>query len=93
MNENKMRTRGSIFGFSVPKCLKQKRCARGAQIKLFVKILVHAHDSFACTTLLCIHNTLVHALGEGPSQARGQGPGLGPKKRAVQGLGPAQRRF
>ena len=27
-----------------------------------VKILVHAQDSCACTTLLCMHNTLVHAL-------------------------------
>ena len=26
------------------------------------KILVHAQDSCACTTLLCMHNTLVHAL-------------------------------
>ena len=26
------------------------------------KILVHAQDSCACTTLFCMHNTLVHAL-------------------------------
>ena len=36
------------------------------------KILVHAQDSCACTTLLCMHNTLVHAL-EGPgTKARTQ---------------------
>ncbi len=37
---------------------------------LFVKILVHAQDSCACTTLLCMHNTLVHAL-EGPGTKAG----------------------
>ena len=31
--------------------------------------IMHAQDSCACTTLLCMHNTLVHA----------QEPGLGPK--------------
>ncbi len=57
------------------------------------KILVHAQDSCACTTLLCMHNTLVHAL-EGPGTKAGTqkkaaagparggcfflGPGLGP---------------
>ena len=61
------------------------------------KILVHAQDSCACTT------TLVHAQHScactGPGnpgardQCRGQGPGLGPKKAAVQGLGPAQVPF
>ena len=35
-----------------------------------VKILVHAQDSCACTTLLCMHNTLVHAL-EGPGPKAG----------------------
>ena len=47
-----------------------------------IKSLVHAQDSCACTTLLCMHNTLVHAL-EGPGtkagtqqkNARGSGPG------------------
>ena len=34
------------------------------------KILVHAQDSCACTTLLCMHNTLVHAL-EGPGPKAG----------------------
>ena len=34
------------------------------------KILVHAQDSCACTTLLCMHNTLVHAL-EGPGTKAG----------------------
>ena len=34
------------------------------------KILVHAQDSCACTTLLCMHNPLVHAPGQGT-----QGPG------------------
>ena len=47
------------------------------------KILVHAQDSCACTRSLCMHNTLVRA----------QEPGLGPKKAAVQGLGPAQLSF
>ena len=56
------------------------------------KILVHAQDSCACTTLLCMRNTLVHAL-EGPGTTAGTqkkrwprpdpqrfllGPGLGP---------------
>ena len=35
-----------------------------------IKILVHAQDSCACTTLLCMHNTLVHAL-EGPGPKAG----------------------
>ena len=34
------------------------------------KILVHAQDSCACTTVLCMHNTLVHAL-EGPGTKAG----------------------
>ena len=34
------------------------------------KILVHAQDSCACTTLLCVINTLVHAL-EGPGTKAG----------------------
>ena len=46
------------------------------------KILVHAQDSCVCTALLCMHNTLVHAL-EGPGtkagtqtkSSRGSGPG------------------
>ena len=41
-----------------------------------IKILVHAQDSCACATLLCMHNTLVHAL-EGP------GPKAGTKKRVL----------
>ena len=40
------------------------------------KILVHAQDSCACTTLLCMHNTLVHAL-------EGQGPKAGTQKKAA----------
>ena len=47
------------------------------------KILVHAQDSCACTTLLCMHKTLAHALeGTGPKAAgtqqkssRWSGPG------------------
>ena len=35
------------------------------------KILVHAQDSCAGTTLLCMHNTLVHAL-EGPGPTKKQ---------------------
>ena len=35
-----------------------------------VKILVHVQDSCACTTILCMHNTLVHAL-EGPGTKAG----------------------
>ena len=42
----------------------------------FVKIPVHAQDSCACTTLLCMHYTLVHALGQGT-----QGPGTKPVAR------------
>ena len=34
------------------------------------KILVHAQDSCACTTLLCMRKTLVHAL-EGPGTKAG----------------------
>ena len=48
-----------------------------------IKILVHAQDSCARTTLLCMHNTLVHAL-EG-ARAQGQDP----KRARVQCLGPA----
>ena len=44
--------------------------------KYIHKILVHAQDSCACTTLLCMHNTLVHALGQGT-----QGPGTKPGAR------------
>ena len=46
------------------------------------KILVHAQDSCACATLLCMHNTLVHAQepGLGPKKGAGPVPGLGPKK-------------
>ena len=60
-----------------------KKNVKMSRILCMHKILVHAQDSCACTTLLCMHNTLVHA----------QEPGLGPKKGAVQGLGPAQRPF
>ena len=35
-----------------------------------IKILVHAQDSCACTTLLCVHITLVHAF-EGPGPEAG----------------------
>ena len=47
------------------------------------KILVHAQDSCACTTLLCMHDKHSCAC-TGPGnpgardQARGQRPGLGP---------------
>ena len=56
------------------------------------KILVHAQDSCACTTLLCMHNTLEHAL-EGPgTKARPQkkrwGSGLGQRFLLGPGLGP-----
>ena len=43
------------------------------------KILVHAQDSCACPTLLCMHNALVHAL-EGP------GTKAGTQKKAAAGL-------
>ena len=66
-------------GKGVPKSTKQKV---GKLIKN-VKILVHAQDSRACTTLLCMHNTLVHA----------QEPGLGPKKCAGPVPGPELRPF
>jgi len=36
------------------------------------KILVHAQDSCACTTLLCMHNTPVHALDGPGTKARTQ---------------------
>ena len=39
---------------------------------------MHAQDSCACTTLLCMHNTLVHAL-EGP------GPKAGTQEKAAAG--------
>ena len=44
--------------------------------------LLCIHKRISCVytrDLLCMHNTLVHALGQGPKQG------------AVQGLGPAQR--
>ena len=57
-----------------------------------IKILVHAQDSCACTTLLCMHNTLVHAL-EGPGPKAGTrkerwGSGLGQRSFWVRALGP-----
>ena len=52
------------------------------------KILVHAQDSCACITLLCMRNTLVHALGQG---AQGPGTKPGTQKERSPGLGPAQR--
>ena len=48
------------------------------------KLLEHAQHSCACKTLLCMHWA---------REPRGQGPGLGPKEAAVQGLGPAQLPF
>ena len=34
------------------------------------RYIVHAQDSYACTSFLCMHNTLVHAL-EGPGTKAG----------------------
>ena len=43
------------------------------------KILVHAQDSCACTTLMCMHNTLVHALvGPGPKAGTQKKTAAGP---------------
>ena len=57
------------------------------------KILVHAQDSCACTTLLCMHNALVHALeGPGPkagTQQKNSRPGPDPRLLCLgPGLGP-----
>ena len=60
--------------------------------QIIVKILVHSQDSCACTTLLCMQSTLVHAL-EGPGPKAGTqkecwGSGLGQRSFWVRALGP-----
>ena len=60
----------------------------------FGQQMTNCQDPCACTRFWCMRNTLVHAQRScactGPGnpmardQARGQGPGLGPKKAAVQ---------
>ena len=54
-----------------------------------IKILVHAQDSCACTTLLCMHNTLVHALEEpGPKAGTQKKSAAGPARGGCFCLGP-----
>ena len=94
----KTRSTCSFFICKVQQCPNNKNDAVDQlNLNLFVKISVYAHDSCACTALLCMHNTLVHALGQG-TQGRGTKPGArdqawDPKRARVQGLGPAQRPF
>ena len=54
-----------------------------------IKVLVHAQDSCACTTHLCMHNTLVHALkGRGRKAGTQKKTAAGPARGGCFSLGP-----
>ena len=68
-------------------------------IKKYDNVRIHllrVHKRISCVytrDLLCMHNTLVHALGQGPQgpgtqKRRGPGPGTGPAPFLGPGLGP-----
>ena len=61
----------------------------GYMYKYINKILVHAQDSCACTTLVCMHwarEPRGQGLGLGPNEAAGPVPGPGPLPFWVPGL-------
>ena len=58
----KKSTGGSAYWANTEVCLSTFLCMH--------KILVHAQHSCACTTLLCLHNTLVQKSARGPARGR-----------------------